>query len=274
MRNLKIQNMKRQELKEILFDLIHGNLSHEDEAEAIVRLEESGISKEEIESVSSVNHLIEKTRVPEPTSGMDKRFYAMLEEEKKRALLGEPEIRKGTPSFVTSIAPGLRIAAGIALFLLGWFTSGWFGSSPVRDTQVADLAGEVKHLRETLVLTMMQQSSTLERIKAVNMVSQFEETDRQIIESLINVLDNDTNDNVRLLALEALVRFSSVTEVREGLIASISNQTSPLVQLRLAEIMVALEEKRAVPEFKKMLQDASLNYSVRSKINEALVVLL
>ncbi len=121
---------------------------------------------------------------------------------------------------------------------------------------------------------MMQQSSPVERIKAVNMVGDFDKADNQIIESLIGVLNNDSNSNVRLLALDALIRYSSVPEVREGLIASIGNQTSPLVQLRLAEIMLALNEKRAVPEFQKVLQNASLNYSVRDKLNEAVVVLL
>jgi hypothetical protein len=266
--------MKRQYLKEKLFDLLHVNLSKEEEEKIIETLKDSGINREEIESIRSVSHLIEEIPIPEPSDRMDKRFYTMVEEEKKNSLLGEPEIRKEKSFIISLMTPGLRIAAGITLFLLGWFTSGWFGSAPTNNKQISNLAGEVKQLKETLVLTMMQQSSTVERIKAVNMVSEFEDTDEQIIESLINVLNHDTNDNVRLLALDALVRYSSVPEVREGLVASISNQGSPLVQLRLAEIMVALNEKRAVPEFQKVLQDARLNYSVRGKINEALIVLL
>jgi len=266
--------MKRQKHLEKLIELLRGNLSPEEEAEIIANLEKSGISREEIEAMSSVSKLVEKTPSPEPTERMDKRFYAMLEEEKKKVLPGEPEIRMKKPSLISFMTPGLRIAAGIALFLLGWFASNWFGSSPARDRQIDNLAGEVKQLKETLVLTMMQQSSTIERIKAVNMVSDFEEADRRIIESLISVLNHDNNDNVRLLALEALVRYSSVPEVRDGLIESIDNQTAPLVQLRLTDIMLALNEKRAAPEFQKVLQNANLNYSVRGKINAALSVLL
>jgi hypothetical protein len=266
--------MKRKDQREKLFDLLQGNLPPEEEEKVIADLERSGISRQEIAALRSVSSLIEKTPSSEPTDRMDKRFYAMLEEEKKKALLGEPETGTKKLSFVSFLTPGLRIAAGVALFLLGWFTSGWFGSSPHGERQIAELAGEVKDLKETLVLTMMQQSSTVERIKAVNMVSEFEEADNRIIESLIEVLNQDSNDNVRLLALEALLRYSSVPEVREGLIESIGNQTSPLIQLRLAEIMLALNEKRAAPEFQKVLQDARLNYSVRGKMNEALVVLL
>jgi hypothetical protein len=266
--------MKRQNLKDKLLDLLHGKLLPEEEEEVIAGLQRSGISREEIEAMHSVDKLIEKTPVPEPSDRMDKRFFTMLEEEKRKALLGEPEIETKKVSLASLITPGLKIAAGITLFLLGWFASGWLGPSPAQNNQIANLTGEVKQLKETLVLTMMQQSSTVERIKAVNMTSEFDMADSRIIESLLVLLNKDSNDNVRLLALDALIRYSAVPEVREGLVASIGNQTSPLVQLRLAEIMLVLNEKSAVPEIREVLKNASLNYSVRSKMNEALVVLL
>jgi hypothetical protein len=266
--------MKRQNLKKKLLDLLNDSLSPEEKEEVIASLEKSGMTRQEIESIRSVNKLIDDTPLPEPTERMDKRFYAMLEEERRKALLGEPEIKQQRPFFDSVIGSGLRIAAGIALFLLGWFASGWFGSASTNRNQLADLSGEVKQLKETLVLALMQQSSPVERIKAVTMVSEFDNADSRIINSLIETLNYDNNDNVRLLALEALIRYSFVPEVREGLIASIVNQTSPMIQLRLAEIMLALKEKRAVPEFQKILQNPGLNYSVRGKMNEAIVVLL
>jgi hypothetical protein len=266
--------MKKQDPKEKLFDLIHNNLSPEEKDEVISALEKSGIGKEEIESLISFSRIVDDTPAPEPGGRMDKRFYAMLEDEKRKAILGEPEIKKKRLFHSSLVVPGLRIAAGIALFLLGWFSSGWLGSSPAASSQLANLSGEVKELKETLILTMMQQSSPVDRIRAVNMVSEFDKVDDQVIESLIKILNTDSNDNVRLLSLDALIRYSSVSKVREGLISSIGNQTSPMVQLRLAEIMLALNEKRAVPEFQKILRDASLNYSVRGRINEAVVVLL
>jgi hypothetical protein len=266
--------MKKQDPKEKLFDLINNNLSPEDREGVISALEKSGIGREEIESIISVSRLVEDAPSPEPPDRMDKRFYAMLEDEKRKAILGEPEIKVHRSLFHSWIAPGLKIAAGITLFLLGWFNSVWFGPSSAASGQLANLSGEVRELKETLVLTMMQQSSPVERIKAVNMVGEFDKVDDQVIESLIHILNYDGNDNVRLLSLDALIRYSSVPKVREGLIASIGNQTSPMVQLRFAEIMLALNEKRAVPEFQKILRNASLNYNVRGRINEAVVVLL
>jgi hypothetical protein len=266
--------MKSQDLKEKLFDLIHGRLSKEEEEEIIARLKELGMSMEEIESMRSVSKLIDNEPIPEPSVRMDKRFYTMLEEEQKKALLGEQDFKPKRAFLLSLKTSGLRIAAGIALFLLGWFSASWFGSNMAGGKQITVLSGEVKQLKETLVLSMMQQNSPQERIKAVNMVSAFDNADSQIIESLVGVLNHDSNDNVRLLALDALIRYSWIPEVRTSLIESIRIQNSPMIQFRLAQIMVRLNEKRAVPEFQKVLQDASLNYSVRGKMNEAIAQLL
>jgi hypothetical protein len=266
--------MKRKDIEEKMFDLLQLNHSRAEQDRIIKELDGSGLSTGELESIQRVKLLLENESLPEPSEKMDRRFYAMLEDEKRRILLGEPE-PQNRRSFLSQLAgPGLKIAAGISLFLLGWFTSGWFTGGSVSNKQVNSLAGEVRGLRETLVLTMMHQSSPVERIKAVNMAGEFENADKQVLTGLVSLLNTDSNDNVRLLALETLARYPSVPEVREGLIASIANQKSPLIQIRLAEIMLALNEKRAVPEFQKVIQNAGLNYSVRGKINDAIVVLL
>jgi len=266
--------MKRQNSEEKISDLIQDKLSRNETEDILSDLENSGISREEIESIRYLDKLIEETPASEPSDRMDSRFYAMLEEEQRKALQGETNQMPFGYFAKSFIVRGLKIAAGIALFLLGWFASGWFGAYSKGNNEMANLSGEVKQLKETLVLSMMQQSSTIERIKAVNMVTDFETADNQLIGGLLEMLNTDSNDNVRLLALEALIRYSSMPEVRDGLISSIDKQRSPMVQLRLAEIMLALNEKRAVPGFQKILQDANLNYRVRGKMNEALVVLL
>jgi hypothetical protein len=148
---------------------------------------------------------------------------------------------------------------------MGWFTASSAGQRFNSDKELADLSGRVTDLKETLVLTLMQQNSTLERIRAVNMANEFETPDERIIQGLLAALNHDENDNVRLLALEALIRYPDNSAVREGLIASIENQSSPMLQLRLAEVMVALNERKAAPEFQKILTDAALNYSCQEQ---------
>ncbi len=266
--------MKKKDNLEKIIDLIHHKLSSGGSNEELSGLKESGSKDDEIEPIRRISQLIDKMPVEGPSSGMDRKFYEMLEKEKERSFTtGSGFSGKGW--FRSSaFTAGLRVAAGIGLFLLGWFAASWFGLKSPAVREMAELSYELKDLKGTLVLTMMNQNSSLERIKAINMVNEFENADERIIESLIGALNNDNNDNVRLLSLEALIKYSDNPSVREGLIESIPNQTSPMIQLRLAEVMVALDEKKAASEFQKVLMNTGLNYNVRNKISEAVTVLL
>ncbi len=264
--------MRKKDNRKELFDLLHDKLTPGETSEILSGMKEAGIGDDEIEPIRRISNLIDEAPVDEPSSGMDNRFYEMLDIEREKAgknISG----RRGwfQPS---SLSAGLRIAAGIALFLLGWFMSVWSGQRFTPGKEMAELSGELKGLKETLVLTMLNQNSSLERIKAVNMVNEFENADERIIGSLLGALNHDENDNVRLLSLEALIKYSENPAVREGLVTSIHNQSSPMIQLRLAEVMIALNERKAAPEFQKVLMNSGLNYSVRNKINEAVTVLL
>jgi hypothetical protein len=212
--------------------------------------------------------------VPLPSAKMDERFHMMLDEEKRKDLIGGSIAERKRSLYHQLSNPVWRIAAGICLFLMGWFGASWFGTGTPDKHQLASLKGEVVKLRETLVLAMIEQNSPVERIKAVNMMDQMEQADGKIIQSLLSTLENDENDNVRLIALDALTKYARQPTVREGLINAISKQTSPMVQLRLAEIMVSLQEKRSVPEFEKILNNANLNYSVRNKLDETVKILI
>jgi hypothetical protein len=266
--------MKKKDPKEKIIDLLQGNLTPEEAREVISGLEEAGIDASELESLRRISHLIDSVNPGEPSSDMDRRFYEMLANEKNEAMAAEKGLIGKRWFQASSFNVGIRIAAGIALFLLGWFTASWSGQKFNTDREMADVSNKLTDLKQTLVLTMMQQNSSLERIKAVNMLNEFDSADERIIESLLGALNHDENDNVRLLSLEALIRYSDNPAVREGLVASIVNQSSPMIQLRLAEVMVALNERKAAHEFQKVLMNSGLNYSVRNKINEAVTVLL
>ena len=259
--------MKKRDIREKAADLFKKDPGPGEEEDIINALENDGMTREEIDSLKAINSGLDHVFEGEPGEQLDKRFYSMLKDESSRS--GLHEIQKSSFKQTWMLA-----AAGIALFILGWFSASWYTNSSGSNNQIADLSGEVRELKETLVLTMMSQSSSTERIKAVNMAVEFDNAGTRIIDNLFKVLNSDNNDNVRLLALEALIKYSGNQEVRQGLVSSIVNQTSPMIQLRMTEIMTALNEKSAAAEFRKVLNDASLNYSVRTRMEEAVVTLL
>jgi HEAT repeat protein len=95
-----------------------------------------------------------------------------------------------------------------------------------------------------------------------------------VIDALFNSLNNDPNVNVRLAAIEALKNHTAKPEVRAALILSISRQDSPMVQIALADLMQAMQEKEAVPQLKKLLQQEGTNEMVKEKIQESINVLI
>ncbi|MCK4465719.1 MAG: HEAT repeat domain-containing protein, partial [Bacteroidales bacterium] len=98
--------------------------------------------------------------------------------------------------------------------------------------------------------------------------------DIKVIMALLNTLDRDPNINVRLGSLDALVEYVGNPVVREGLINSITKQDSPLVQVALADIMIALQEKRSVPELKKLLEKRDLNETAKERLEQSIKILL
>ena len=121
-------------------------------------------------------------------------------------------------------------------------------------------------MREMMMKSLLQNPSASERIRGVSYTSEITTVNPGVIEALLTTLNNDQNVNVRLMTLEALTHYASNPAVRAGLVESIPQQESPLVQAALADVMLKLQEKNAIRPFKKLLQQKNLNSLVRTKI--------
>ena len=143
----------------------------------------------------------------------------------------------------------------------------------MHDNQLNELSGEVQDLKESLVLTLLDQPLAGKRIQAINMIGNMRDVDQSVIENLLVTLNHDPNDNVRLLALEKLAEHVEQPQVLEGIIQAIGQQSSPVVLLRLTEILSALKEKRALPELRRILDIPGLNYNLKKEIDEAVETL-
>jgi len=137
-------------------------------------------------------------------------------------------------------------------------------------SQVQALSGQLREMRQMMMLSLLQNPSASERMRAASYASESRTISPDILVALLTTLNNDPNVNVRLTTLDALTQYARNAAVREGLIQSILQQESPLMQAALADVMLKLQEKRAVPSFKKLLQEKGLNDMVRSKIEQVI----
>lgn len=167
----------------------------------------------------------------------------------------------------------MRIAASVMLLLLG-FGGGrlydqWRQSSkqPVATEQDAV---QMQEMKKVLSFTQTPKTSASERIQAVQQSYKLNQVDRDITQLLVNTLNFDANVNVRLAACEALARFENEPGVREALIQSLKIQTDPNVQLTLIDVLVAIKEKRAADEIKRLARNQETLDIVRTKAQEGL----
>ncbi|MEZ4903239.1 MAG: HEAT repeat domain-containing protein [Spirosomataceae bacterium] len=218
-----------------------------------------------------------KLKTPEPSAKMKPRFYAMLDTFHKE--IDTKETRSWTNVLVGlfSYKPAYNWTFAIVILMLG-ASIGYLIGRP--DSQmmsshqkVETLASEVQEIKRMMVLSMLENPTATERLKAVSYTQELNTVDNQMIEALLTTLNFDSNENVRLVTLEALVALGDNPKVRKGLVQSLLKQESPLVQVALADAMVKLQEKSAVKPFKQLLRKDNLHQVVKTKIEKTIKAL-
>ncbi|AFK03673.1 HEAT domain containing protein [Emticicia oligotrophica DSM 17448] len=221
-----------------------------------------------------------RLQTPEPSRDMKPSFHAMLETYK--AEVEEKKANSWTKRFtdlqqIFTYKPAYNWAYGLVILVVG-VSIGYFSGKPnstVTSSQedVKKLSSEVQEMKEMMMLSMLENPTATERLKAVSYTQELPKVDDKIIDALLTTLNSDPNENVRLVTLEALVQLADNPKVREGLVQSLMKQESPLVQVALADAMVKLQEKRSIKQFKQLLQKENLNEAVKGKIEQTIQVL-
>ena len=106
------------------------------------------------------------------------------------------------------------------------------------------------------LLANLSNDSAGARLEAVyHFDDDFTKEDNQIINTLVKILHNDTNDNVKIATIEALLKFPENETIRTNLITSLGNETSPLVQIKLIKSLSFLRENRAQKPLKDIIEN-------------------
>ncbi|MEZ0485221.1 HEAT repeat domain-containing protein [Fibrella aquatica] len=164
---------------------------------------------------------------------------------------------------------GLRLAAGVALLLIGFAGGHLFTRSRTETAEVAmNEAPEAASMKKVLAFDAKKQTSASDRIQAVNQSYELDGADREITQLLINTLNFDANVNVRLAACQALLHFEREEGVREALIQSLRIQKDPNVQLTLIDALVAIKEKRATADMQWLARNQQVLDIVRLKAEQ------
>lgn len=229
--------------------------------------------REELEELTSTWTRLGVLPEKQPGPNLRKNFYTMMESYNEG--LSHTGILQRLFNWIgkwfTQPRQPAYQSAFILIFLAIGFAGGFFlstGSNMQDEKNLQErsrLLGEVRQVKQQLAISLLDQPSPSQRIKGITWSAGLKEPGKETLKALLYRLNNDSNVNVRLSAAEALYLFADDPIVKKGIIDSLANQKSPLVQMALIDLMVELREKKAADALKRLMEDEKLNPAVKQR---------
>ncbi len=167
-----------------------------------------------------------------------------------------------------------NIAAAVALVVIGSGFGVLWRNHQTQKAEMAALRREMAETQKMLVLSMLEQNSASERIRALNMSLEETQTDRQVLEAFAQALNADKSVNVRIKAAEALAGFGQDPYALKALIQGLGGQEDPAVQITIIDLLVGLRAKNAAEAFERLVNQENVLDIVKDKATEGIKALL
>ena len=256
-------NIDKQRLEGLIIDYIDDRLNavdrHMVEQELMTNPDANRLYQELKEVISAMD----QSPVLEPSEQLRKNFDRILRDESRGG--GEVKTLFFSPAF-------FRVAAAVALLILGGGVGYWINKYNTQQDNLAQLAKEMEATRRQLdeakqvMLGMLgNDQSASQRLKGLNVALELPEADAEIVSALFKALHDDPNTNVRLAALDALSKFQEDHDVRKRLIQSLSTQKDPMVQIKLIQLMVQMKEKAVLDHLQNIVDDEATMKAVKDE---------
>jgi len=167
-------------------------------------------------------------------------------------------------------SPAWRAAIAAGILALGVMVGRFALTTPHEATpEISQLKGQVESLRQLVALSMLQQQSPSARMRGVTYTEQISQPDREVVDALLFAVKNDSNENVRLSAVDALQKFAADPRVVPALIDSISVQDSPMVQVSIVDLLVQMKARSTAGDLARLAKDTKFDEAVRQRLDQA-----
>lgn len=195
----------------------------------------------ELAALQSAWEALEALPEAEPSPALGERFHTWLGEQERSGEVGAAR-RPASPinagwSLGGWFGPRAAWAAAAVALLVG-FGAGARLSEPSESAEMVTLRGEVRTLNRLVTLSLLSQPAASDRLQGVA-YGRDAAPDGRVTEALVETLRHDDNVNVRLAAVEALAGAARNSDIRGRLIAALGEQQSPLVQIAIADVVLA-----------------------------------
>jgi hypothetical protein len=248
--------MEKEKLESLLIDYIDGKLNEADKSSVEMELGRNDEAYKLYEQLRQVMQAMHEAHQLEPNTALKTSFTQLLEREIN-------EQKKTKVIFFNPVF--YRIAAAVALLVLGGSIGYWINKNQQQANELADLKREMQQTKRTMLMLINNDQSASQRMVGVTVATQLEKPDDDIVKVLIKVMNEDPNTNVRMAALEALSQFHDEPVIRKALIESLVIQKDPVVQIALIQLMVMMKEKSVVRELERMTRDVKTMKAVKDE---------
>jgi hypothetical protein len=253
--------MEKEKLESMLIDFIDGKLQEVDRQ----RIEKELTTNEEAyklyEQLKEVMSLMDRSSSYQPSSQLQSSFEKMLNAE--MASTQEGKVVKLQPIFY-------RVAAAISLLIVGVALGFWINKYQLQQEAITKLQEDQKKTQLMMMAMMENQQSASQRILGVKAAYTAQQPDDEMVRTLIRLMDEDPNSNVRLAAIDALRKFNDDEVVRKALVSSLSKQTDPTVQISLIQLLVEMKEKDAVKSLQNIIDNEETLPAVKDEAHVGL----
>ncbi len=258
-------------IQDLLIDFIDQNLDQKTHLEIETHLKNCSSCSTELKGLKTVFKNIDNDSKELPHKSLQMNFEKMLQKEK--ALLDDSKLISLEKRTKNSWKTAIQIAATIALVISGYFY-GKFQNNESLSNEMAVLKKEKIQMKQVMTISLIENESASKRLQAVNYAEEFEQPGNDILKALIQKMHYDDHINVRLAAAEALAKFSDKEMVRNALINALDQEQDPGMQIELIQILVSIQEKRAVPSMEKLLQKEETPNYVKDQVKIGLPSLI
>jgi anti-sigma factor RsiW len=248
-----------------IIDYLDGKGSTEERTKLEQELSQDAEANKLFEQLQEVMLAMDKVSVLEPSSQLKMEF--------DKALQQEIAAQKKTTKTVFFSPIVYRVAAGFLLIMAGLVIGYEINKNQEHERELVELKQQIEENRLLMLAMLDNQQSASQRMVGVSVAYELETADDQIVQVLVKTLNEDTNSNVRLAALEALGKFSSEEVVRQSLIKSLTTQKDPVVQIALIQLLVKMKEKGVLNQLEKITKDASTMKAVKDEAHKGILKL-
>lgn len=246
----------------LLLDYLEGKLSQEAQEALEERLANSESLRKELAQLQLLMEAFEREPQETPSPQLQANFEAMLQREMEAEapkVIAMPQRKHNTWAIVW------QVAAGLALLLAGYGV-GSMKQDGTAQRELASMELENQQMKQTAVLSLMENESASKRIQGFQYVQEFSDLDKNLAQVLVNKMQRDENANVRLAAVEGLQKFLANPEVGNAYLTALKTEKDPGVQIAIIHILVNNKEKRAVKPFKELLKNDDTPSFVKDQI--------